>query len=111
MIFCQITKNFDEVMALASAPRPDQPRRIYFEKEYYAWAKEYYDKGYVVDNLKSRDPDSPHLAYSDALHVILAVFQNQPLSMEFIAMKKVLADDLELKGLPQGLKLKAEEVN
>ena len=117
MIFFQITQNFDEVVALASAPRPAQPHRIHFECDELesAWAKDLYDRHYVVENLKSGDPDScesiSHLTYSDMLHVIVAIFQNQPLSMEFYAMKRVLADDLELKELPEGLKLKAEKVD
>ena len=101
------------MVALASAPRPDQPYRIHFDYDELesAKAKDLYDEHYVVLNLKSGDPDSStsHLTYSDALHVIVAAFQNQPLSMEFYAMKKVLADDLELKDLPEGLKLKAEK--
>ena len=112
MIFRQITKNFDEVVVLASAPRPAQPYRILFEhsEDSSYFAKNFYDQHYVLDNLKSGDPDYPtsHLT-SHTLHVIVAAFQNQPLSMEFYAMKKVLADNLELKDLPESLKLKAEE--
>ena len=110
--FRQITKNFDEVVVLASAPRPAQPYRILLDHDEDSsyFAKNFYDQHYVVDNLKSGDPDysTSHLT-SDTLHVIVAAFQNQPLSMEFYAMKKVLADNLELKDLPEGLKLKAEE--
>ena len=89
-------------MALASAPRPEQPYKINFgyDEIVSARAADLYDRNYVVDKLKRRDPDSPHLAFPDALHVILALYQNKPLSMKFIAMKRVLADDLELKELP-----------
>ena len=117
LIFCQITKKFDEVLALASAPRPDGPRRIHFgcDELESATATEFYNRHYIVENLKSRDPVSEelidHLTYSDILHVIVAAFQNQPLSMEYYAMKRVLAEDLELKELPEGLKLKAEKVS
>ena len=52
----------------------------------------------------------PWLTYSEMLHVILALYQNQPLSMEFSAMKRVLTDDLDLKKLPEGFKLKAKQV-
>ena len=100
-------------MALASAPRPDQPERIHFvadEDESYL-AMNLYARHHVVSTIKYRHLDPiPHLTYSDMLYVILAACQNQPLSMEFYAMKRVLADDLELKDLPQGLKLKAEKV-
>ena len=115
MIFCQITQNFDEVVALASAPRPDQPHRIHFECDELesGWAKDLYDRKWIVHHLQYGDAESilSNLTYSDMLHVIVAIFQNQPLSMEFYAMKRVLADDLELKELPEGLKLKAEEVD
>ena len=116
MIFFQITRNFEEVMALASAPRPDQPRRIYFGNDEIesAMAADLYDRHRFVYNLKSPDPgffeNISHLTYSDMLHVIVAAFQSQPLRMEYYAMKRVLADDRELKELPEGLKLKAEKV-
>ena len=73
-----------------------------------------YDSNTVMYNDNFLQPESLEdfgLTYSDALHIIVAVFQSQPLKMEFLAMKKVLADDLELKELPQGLKLKAEQVD
>lgn len=51
------------------------------------------------------------LTYSDALHIIVAVFQNQPLKMEFLAMKKVLELDLKVSPteLPRELQVKAEK--
>ena len=108
MIFCQITKNFDEVVALASAPRPDQPYRIHFvfDDDESSLAMDLYDRHSVVDILEYRYlKPITHLTYSDMLYVFVAIFQNQPLSMEFYAMKRVLADDLVLKKLPEGLKL------
>ena len=61
--------------------------------------------------------DLPHLLLSPAvlppvpLHIIVAVFQSQPLKMEFLAMKKVLELDLEVKpsDLPRELQVKAEK--
>ena len=124
-IFCQITQNFDDVVALACSPRPSLPSSrepslpgwIYFEysEDHSNWARWRYRSSTVIYNLKSRDPyfsfTISHLTYSDVLHVILAVFQNKPLSMEFFAMKKVLELDLEVKDLPQSLKVKAEKEN
>ena len=51
------------------------------------------------------------LTYSDALHIIVAVFQNQPLKMEFLAMKKVLELEMEVSPseLPRELQVKAEK--
>ena len=102
-------------MALASAPRPAQPRRIYFDADEMssAAARDLYDGKWVISSLKGRDSCSiestSHLTYSDALHVIVAVCQDQPLSMEFFAIKKVLELDLEINELPQELQKKAEE--
>ena len=101
-------------MALASAPRPDQPERIHFvgNEEESRLVRFLYDIYHCVDTFKDRDLiEIPHhYSYSDMLYIILAVCQNQPLSMVFYAMKRVLADDLQLKDLPEGLKLKAEKV-
>ena len=102
-------------MALASAPRPDQPYKINFgyDEIETAFAICLYNRDYVDDSLKSRDISQyiSHLTFSDALHIILAVFQNQPLSLELYAMKRLLADDVELRELPEGLKLKVEKVD
>ena len=117
-IFCQITKNFDEVVALACSQRPPPDRAIYFEgdesKSRYE-ADYLFNSYYVIDNLKTRDPHFTqyisHLTYSDVLHVILAVFQNKnnPLSLKFFAMKKVLELNQEVKDLPRELQVKAKE--
>ena len=105
-------------MALACSPRPDPSRRIYFENdEMQSYMASYlYNPSSVLDNLKTRDPYSSqyisHLTYSDVLHVILAVFPKEPptaQSLKFLAMKKVLESDLELKDLPQELQAKAKE--
>ena len=98
-------------MALASAPRPAKPRRIYFDCDELrsAAARDLYDGDWVIDRLQESDESTSHLSYSDALHVIVAVCQNQPLSMEFFAMKKVLELGLEINELPQELQEKAEE--
>ena len=116
-IFCQVTQNFDEVVALACSPAPSH--RIYFEYDEIKSfrARDLYDSFFVISNLKNRDPffleSISHLSYSDALHVILAVFQNKnkPLSMQFFAMKKVLELNLEVKDLPQELQVKVKEAS
>ena len=113
-IFYQITQNFDEVVALASAPRPDQPRRIFFEDdEFESWkATGLYSD--IIENLLQYDDPCfsfiiSHLTFSDALHVILAGFQNKPLSLKYFGMKKALELKLDLKDLPRELKVKAVE--
>ena len=116
-IFCQVTQNFDEVVALACSPAPSH--RIYFEYDEIKSfrARDLYDSFFVISNLKNHDPffleSISHLTYSDALHVILAVFQNKnkPLSMQFFAMKKVLELNLEVKDLPQELQVKVKEAS
>merc|ERR1719219_2366978 len=111
----QITRNFDEVLALACAPRPTLSRLIFFENDetLSSRARDLYHRYSVIDNLRCRDDyfsgTIAHLTYSDALHVILAAFQNKPLSLKYYAMKKVLKFDMEIKDLPLQLKVKAEE--
>ena len=113
----QITKNFDDVLALACAPRPTLSRFIFFENdETLSYrARDLYDSHWIIDHFECRDEylsyRIAHLTYSDALHVILAVFQKpqKPLSLKFLAMKKVLKFDMEIKDLPQQLKVQAEE--
>ena len=115
-IFCQVTENFDEVVALACSPDPYPSFRIYFEyDEIRSRARDLYDSRSVVYNLENPDPyfleSISHLTYSDALHVILAIFHNQskPLSLQFFTMKKVLELNLEVKELPQELQVKAKK--
>ena len=113
--YYQITKNFDDVLALACAPRPTLSRFIFFEndEDLSKRARDLYSSYSVIWNLECRDDyfssAISHLTYSDALHVILALFQNEPLSLKFLAMKKVLEFDMEVKDLPQQLKVQAEE--
>ena len=113
-MFCQITEKFEEVMAVASSPRPS--RKLYFEHDENKSdeAKKRYDSGRVIFNFNDLqyDPESiSHLTFCDALHVIVAVFQSKPLTLKFLAMKKVLELDLEVEDLPQQLQVKAGEVD
>ena len=48
-------------------------------------------------------------SYSDLLHIILALFQNQPMSLKFLGMKKVFELDLDVKDLPLVLQVNAEK--
>ena len=102
----QVTENFDSVVALASSPRPTNSGRIYFandqEKSYRAWWL--YDRIFwevngegILWNEENYIMEELGLSYSDVLHMIVAVFQSQPLKMEFLAMKKVLELELEVK--------------
>ena len=107
-MFCQITQKFDEVMALASSPRPANSRKVFFDNnENMSWrAKCLYDSSWVIFNLDIFS----NFTYSEALHIILAGFQSEPLSLKYSAMKKVLVEKLEVKDLPEGLQVNAEKV-
>ena len=108
-MFCQITQKFDEVMALASSPRPADSRKVFLRtKKLKPSAKCLYDRGWVISNLD--DDYFSNFTYSEALHIILAGFQSEPLSLKYSAMKKVLVEKLEVKGLPEGLQVNAEKV-
>ena len=107
------------MVALACSPRPTatQSPLIYFEEdEILSYrARDLYDSRCVISNLKCRDDDifshtTSHLTYSNALHVILAVFQNKPLmlSLKLLAMRKVIELDLEVKDLPLQLRDKLD---
>ena len=115
-VFCQVTENFDSVVALASSPRPGTSGKIYFanDETRSSRARSLYDSNTVMYNDNFLQPESLEdfgLTYTDALHIIVAVFQSQPLKLEFLAMKKVLELDLEVKpsDLPRELQVKAEK--
>ena len=112
----KITENFESVLALACSPRPEHQAKIYFanNETKSARARSLYDSNTVMYNDNFLQPESLDdfgLTYSDALHIIVAVFQNQPLKMEFLAMKKVLELDMEVSPteLPRELQVKAEK--
>ena len=109
-MFCQITQKFDEVMAVASSPRPADSRKVFFDNDggISSEARNLYDRRWVIINLGIKLLSN--LPYSEALHIILAGFQSEPLSLKFAAMKKVLVLELEVKDLPEGLQVKAEKV-
>ena len=113
-MFCQITQKFDEVMAVASSPRPTC--KVYFEQDELKSddARERYDSSTVTFLFQYRDPDyfeyMSHFTYSDSLHIIVTVFQSQPLSLKCLAMKRVLDLNVEVKDLPQDLLFQAEKV-
>ena len=94
-------------MAVASAPRPSNSRKVFFDdNEALSYeAKKLYDSWDIIWNL-----EDSHFTKSDALHIIVAVFQNQPLSLKYLAMKKVLQYDLEVKDLPVVLQVQADKV-
>ena len=107
----QITQKFDEVMAVASSPRPSDGRKLYFDGDEGEsnQARSLYDMDWVIRFLKDPYP-RPHLTYPEALHIIVARFQSEPMSLKFEAMKKVLVLNLEVKELPRALQVKAEKV-
>ena len=117
-MFCQITKNFDEVLALASAPRPVLPNRIFFESSLSLddpWSfADLYDGEFIKGVIKGefRFNHSEEILvgffYTEALHIFFALFQSKPLSLKLLAMKKVLELELEVQeeDLPQSLRYK-----
>ena len=116
----QVTENFDSVVALASSPRPTNSGRIYFanDEEKSNRARWLYDRSFwevngegILWNEENYIMEELGLSYSDVLHMIVAVFQSQPLKMEFLAMKKVLELELEVKpsDIPRELQVKAEK--
>ena len=117
-MLCQITQKFDEVMAVASSPRPTENRKLYFESDEIksSEARYRFDSSPVIFTFEDRDPYSSKimsdlsLTFTDALQIIVAVFQSQPLSLKYLAMKKVLELNLDVKDLPQTLQVKAEKV-
>ena len=110
-IFCQITQKFDEVMAVASSRRPAGSRKVYFDNDEItsSRARSLYEKRWIIDDF--REEYFSNFTYSEALHIILAGFQCEPLSLKFAAMKKVLVLDLEVKDLPEVLQVSAEKVD
>ena len=114
-MFCQITQKFDEVMAVASSPRPADSRKVFFDNDEFMSreARDLYDRSWVIDMLGDEYVSTYYtysFSYSEALHIILAGFQSEPLSLKFAAMKKVLVLELEVKDLPEVLQVKAEKV-
>ena len=130
-IFSQITQKFDDVLALASAPRPELPNRIFFDHN--SGLSGDVERLFYCERIKSSfrnvlrlsTNDFRHFgitsytdvfhhcgiaSYTDALHIILGLFQDQPLSLKFLGMKKVCELDLEVKELPEELQSKAEKV-
>ena len=99
----QITQKFDDMMAGCD------PRKLIcgYDASKTLRASNRYDIRSVIDRLSI----SPilNLTYSDALHIIVAVFQSQPLSLKYLAMKKVLEYDLEVKDLPEVLQVKGDK--
>ena len=111
MNVCQITQNFDEVVALASSPRPEWPRQIYFENDesLSSNVRNLYDSSFITF-LIEEGPECIDLSFSTVLHIIVALYQSRPLSLEFLAMKKVLELELEVQVLPRELQVKAKKV-
>lgn len=113
-MFLQITQKFDEVMAVACSPRPSDSRKVYFDNEesISSMAQARYDSSWVIYQLKELPITYfSHFTYPDALHIIMAGFQSEPLSLKYLAMKKVLVLNLEVEDLPQVLQAKAEKVS
>ena len=97
------------VVALPSHPKPTKLGRIYFEnnKDLSVNARNQFNSFHVSCRLECF-PDYLAYSYTDALHIILALFQSQPLGLEALVLKKILQLDLKVKNLPPRLQAKAE---
>jgi len=109
----QITKNFQKVLDLACSNRNCELDRVYFENDEIASARarDLFDISTVMYRNSFLDKNSleyEDLSYSDAAHVIVAVYQSSPLKLEHLAMKKVLEHEMPLDELPEELQDKAE---
>ena len=107
----QIAQNFHNVVALACAPKTPGSK-IYFENDECksARARNLFDSNTVMYMDNFLEPESLEdygLNYTDALHIIGAVFLNKPLKLEHLAMKKTLELKVSLDELPRELKEKA----
>lgn len=109
----QITQHFDSVVALSASLRGSDVR-IYFENDecQAARARNLFDSNTVMymDNFLEPESLEDHgLRFSDALHIIAAVFPAQPLKLEHLAMKKTLETKVPLDEIPRELQEKAEK--
>ena len=109
----QITQHFESVVALSASQRGSHVR-VYFENDecQAARARNLFDSNTVMymDNFLEPESLEDHgLRYSDALHIIAAVFPAQPLKLEHLAMKKTLETKVPLDEIPRELQEKAEK--
>ena len=113
----QITQHFESVVALSSSQRSSDVK-IYFENDYeHADRARYlFDSNILIFNkdaslyLASLELEFElelGLGFSDALHIIAAVFPAQPLKLEHLAMKKTLETEVPLDEIPRELQEKA----
>ena len=109
----QITQHFESVVALSTSQRSSDVK-IYFENDECraARARNLFDSNTVMymDNFLEPESLEDHgLRFSDALHIIAAVFPAQPLKLEHLAMKKTLETKVPLDEIPRELQEKAEK--
>ena len=91
----QITARWDSVVALASSSKRPTEKTIYFENDESksGRARTLFDSNTVLynDQFLERDYLEEHgLSYSDAVHVILAVFPAGPAQLQLTSMRAVL---------------------
>ena len=110
----QITQHFESVVALSTSQRSSDVE-IYFENDYFesVRARHLFDSNtWKMNLLYYLEPESLEdngLSFSDALHIIAAVFPAQPLKLEHLAMKKTLETKVPLDEIPRELQEKAEK--
>ena len=104
-------------MALASTPGHEgllDGYRIFFKSPGSSDSRDLeqlYDGDSIKASLKD-DMDSFvtfDFTYTDALHIIMALFQSQPLSLKFLGMKRVFELELDVKYLPRQLQVTAKK--
>ena len=104
----QITQNFNGVMILACAPRT-LGTRVYFENNEgicytarYLFELSRLDSKFDIYRLEDLG-----ISITDGFHMIAAMHGNNPLKLEDLAMKKLVASNVSLEKLPKSLKEKA----
>ena len=107
----QVTRNFDKVVDLACSPRNIQDK-VYFKSDEAASAKArtLFDMNTVMYDETFLDKEfleAEGLSFSDAAHVIVAVFQSGPVKLEQLAMKTVIEHQIPMEDVPKELQAKA----
>ena len=114
----QITSNFDEVMVSSCLRKRRTGQRtcqccscdrVYFEndEEHSYKSSNLFDKYFVQDALLEGRLESG-MNYTKALQIIAIMFPSRPLTLEHLAMKKVLMSDVPSSKLPKAMRKKLE---
>ena len=102
------------LFSMAKHKNDEELMKIFFENDecQAARARNLFDSNTVMymDNFLEPESLEDHgLSFSDALHIIAAVFPAQPLTLEHLAMKKTLETRVPLNDIPRELIEKADK--